>query len=64
MNCLLEFILDLFHYFCFCFYCRKKYKCDICGSRFKKNIYLSRHINSEHNHIFSFKDVINGKEKY
>jgi hypothetical protein len=58
MNCLFEFILDLFHYFCICCVCRKKYKCDICGIRFRRQLYLSEHIQDEHKHIFSFEDEL------
>lgn len=56
MNCLFEFILDMFHFLCICCFCRKPYKCDICKLRFTKRKYLVHHLKKDHSHIFSFED--------
>ena len=56
MNCLFEFFLDWFHYLCFCCFCRKPYKCDICKDRFAKRKMLLLHLKHNHPHIFSFED--------
>ena len=51
-TCICEPMGDFFHTIFFC--CGKRFRCQICGIRFKHLSQLSRHIKDEHDEIFSF----------
>jgi uncharacterized C2H2 Zn-finger protein len=51
-SCICEPCYDFFHTICFC--CGKRFRCQICGVRFKRLNQLSRHIRDQHDEVFSF----------
>ncbi len=56
-ECLTIPFIDCLHYIFFC--CGKKFRCDICNTRFKHKLHLAEHIKYAHPEIFSFNETLN-----
>ncbi len=51
-KCICEPCVTGFYYICCCF--KKKYKCDICESRFQTKHQLASHIRKSHSEIYAW----------